>query len=171
MLVNCFCHRLTSDQEMVVPNAASVEGIAVDWISNILYYTQNLQQGQLTAVSLTSSNFTDKRVLISGLGNPRSIVVYPSKGWEKCTDTCILSFECCSVLYLLVSSSFFNQDFVAVQSLGQSFTFFYLFNFFIYVPHDANGSAHFVVYSECQFKLQLSNHRQSCSDFLPLIQK
>ena len=67
-----------SGQEFIVSkDLRSVEGLAVDWLSKNLYYTDSVV-GTVSAVRL--QNPLDVRVLLTGLGNPRDIVINPLVG-------------------------------------------------------------------------------------------
>ena len=68
-------------EETVVTNRMrSVEGIAVDWVSENLYYTDNVQ-GLISVVRLRDNQFDQRRDLLTNLGNPRAIVMHPHLGW------------------------------------------------------------------------------------------
>lgn len=57
----------------------SVEGISFDWISRNLYFTDFSTR----TVSVIRIDHPDhRRVLLTGLGSPRSIVVHPARGYE-----------------------------------------------------------------------------------------
>ena len=62
---------------MVSKDLRSVEGLAVDWLSENLYYTDSVM-GTISAVRL--QNPQDVRILLTGLGNPRDIVIDPLVG-------------------------------------------------------------------------------------------
>ncbi|KAK3083345.1 hypothetical protein FSP39_020255 [Pinctada imbricata] len=68
---------------LIVNNIKSVEGLSVDWIAKNLYYT-DFYHGSLSVLRLNQPNET--RVLISGTGKPRSVVVHPLKGWLFFSD-------------------------------------------------------------------------------------
>ena len=57
----------------------SVEGLSVDWISKNLYFTDT-SYGFISVVRLNSPSFSDRRNIITGLGNPRAIVQNPLVG-------------------------------------------------------------------------------------------
>lgn len=67
----------TDPTPLIVNNIKSVEGLSVDWISKNLYYT-DFYHGSLSVLRLNQPNET--RILISGTGKPRSVVVHPLKG-------------------------------------------------------------------------------------------
>ncbi len=64
---------------MVAKRLRSVEGLSVDWISNNLYFTDG-SYGTLTVVGLDSDNFSDRREILTRLGNPRAVVTHPGIG-------------------------------------------------------------------------------------------
>ena len=69
-------------KEMVVMTGLrSVEGLAIDWISKNLYFTDNALRS-ITVVRL--ENIGHKRTIITHLGNPRAIVVDPNVGFVSC---------------------------------------------------------------------------------------
>ena len=71
---------LTTGKEAVVTKRLrGVEGIAIDWIAKNLYFTDNVL-GTISVVRLRSTNFSDRRELITQLGNPRAIVTDPGLG-------------------------------------------------------------------------------------------
>ena len=72
---------LTTGSQIVVPNRLrSVEGIALDWVAKNLYFTDG-SYGTLSVVRLKSTNFEDRRELLTQLGNPRAVVTHPSTGY------------------------------------------------------------------------------------------
>ncbi|CAH1789469.1 unnamed protein product [Owenia fusiformis] len=75
----------TGKEAVVVNGAHSSEGVAIDWISKILYYTDNVKD-TITCVRLKSTGFLEKRVILSQLGNPRAIVAHVTKGWIFWTE-------------------------------------------------------------------------------------
>ncbi len=64
---------------IVAKRIRSVEGIAVDWISKNLYFTENVY-GKIEVVSLRSPSFQDRKTLFTDLTNPRAIVLHPEIG-------------------------------------------------------------------------------------------
>lgn len=65
-------------KEIVVPrNIRGVEGISVDTVSKTLFFVDNIL-GLIAAVRL--QNFEHRKDLITGLGNPRAIVVSSDLG-------------------------------------------------------------------------------------------
>ena len=64
---------------VVMKRLRSVEGLAIDWVSKNLYFTDNVF-GFISVVRLKSINFSDRREIITNLGNPRAIVVDPNVG-------------------------------------------------------------------------------------------
>lgn len=54
-----------------------VEGLSVDWISRILYFTNYVKR----TLEIMLLDYPDQqRVLLNHLGGPRSVVVHPAKG-------------------------------------------------------------------------------------------
>ena len=71
----------TTGSQIIVPNRLrSVEGIALDWVAKNLYFTDG-SYGTLSVVRLKSTNFEDRRELLTQLGNPRAVVTHPSVGY------------------------------------------------------------------------------------------
>ncbi|XP_060556897.1 low-density lipoprotein receptor-related protein 2-like, partial [Ruditapes philippinarum] len=61
----------------------SVEGISLDWISRNLYFTDFFAK----TVSVMRLDEPDqRRVLLTGLGSPRSVVVHPARGYVFFAD-------------------------------------------------------------------------------------
>ncbi|XP_053385857.1 low-density lipoprotein receptor-related protein 2-like [Mercenaria mercenaria] len=61
----------------------SVEGISLDWISRNLYFTDFFAK----TVSVVRLDDPDqRRVLLTGLGSPRSVVVHPARGYVFFAD-------------------------------------------------------------------------------------
>ena len=57
----------------VLSNLGQVEGVAVDWVNNILYWTDR-KNGTITRASLDGQNI---KVVLSGLGDPVAIALDP----------------------------------------------------------------------------------------------
>lgn len=55
-----------------------VEGLALDWVSNNLYYIDS-RKGTLNVIN--TINFQYRRTLLRNLKRPRAIVVHPNKGY------------------------------------------------------------------------------------------
>ncbi|XP_076088432.1 low-density lipoprotein receptor-related protein 2-like [Mytilus galloprovincialis] len=68
---------------LTVKEVRSVEGLCVDWVSRNLYYT-DFFLGLVSVLNLDEPK--DRRILISGVGKPRSVVVHPLKGWLFYSD-------------------------------------------------------------------------------------
>ncbi|XP_041374759.1 low-density lipoprotein receptor-related protein 2-like [Gigantopelta aegis] len=68
---------------LVVNSIRSVEGMSIDWISKNLYFT-DYARSSLSVVRLRNPG--DRRDIISELGNPRSVVVHPLKGYLFFSD-------------------------------------------------------------------------------------
>ncbi|XP_071103874.1 low-density lipoprotein receptor-related protein 2-like [Haliotis cracherodii] len=68
---------------LVVNHIRSVEGMSIDWIAKNLYYT-DYARSSISVVRLRNPG--DRRDIIEDLGNPRSVVVHPLKGWLFFTD-------------------------------------------------------------------------------------
>ncbi|XP_069108702.1 low-density lipoprotein receptor-related protein 2-like isoform X5 [Argopecten irradians] len=68
---------------LTVKDVRSVEGLSVDWISRNLYYTDFYRS---TVSVLRLHHPEETRVLLSGMGKPRSVVVHPLKGWLFFSD-------------------------------------------------------------------------------------
>lgn len=60
------------------------EGLAVDWVSNNIYWTDSLYNW-ITMATLTSPPSL-KIVVRSGLTNPNGIAVHPQKGYVTQTN-------------------------------------------------------------------------------------
>ena len=66
--------------EVVVSvDLSSVEGLALDWVNKHLYYTDG-SRGRITVTRLRSQVYQERRVILTGLGNPRDVVVDPGRG-------------------------------------------------------------------------------------------
>uniref|UniRef100_X1YZB7 EGF-like domain-containing protein n=1 Tax=Capitella teleta TaxID=283909 RepID=X1YZB7_CAPTE len=77
-------HLNGTGKEIVVPrNIRGVEGISVDTVSKTLFFVDNIL-GLIAAVRL--QNFEHRKDLITGLGNPRAIVVSSDLGYMFWTE-------------------------------------------------------------------------------------
>ncbi|XP_014669426.1 PREDICTED: low-density lipoprotein receptor-related protein 2-like isoform X2 [Priapulus caudatus] len=74
-------HRIRPDgtgrENVTMSRIRSVEGMAIDWVSQNLYFTDRYHS---TLTVLRMANFTQRSVLMSNLKKPRAIVVHPNKG-------------------------------------------------------------------------------------------
>ena len=64
---------------VVTKNIRSVEGMTLDYVSQNLYFTDN-SYGFIAVVRINGNDFSDRRDLITDLGNPRDIVTHPAIG-------------------------------------------------------------------------------------------
>ena len=77
---SCFPHHiiLFSGKEIVVTKGIrSVEGLAIDWVSRIMFYADNMFD---LIVAARIDNFDDKKVILKNLNNPRALVTNPKLG-------------------------------------------------------------------------------------------
>ncbi|XP_013773508.1 low-density lipoprotein receptor-related protein 2-like isoform X2 [Limulus polyphemus] len=68
----------TGKENVLASQNEGVEGLALDWVSNNLYYIDS-RKGTLNVISV--NNFQNRRTLISNLKRPRAIVVHPNRGY------------------------------------------------------------------------------------------
>lgn len=68
----------TGKENVLASQNEGVEGLALDWITNNLYYIDS-RKGTLNVISV--SNITYRRTLLSNLKRPRAIVVHPNQGY------------------------------------------------------------------------------------------
>uniref|UniRef100_A0A7M4EHT3 Low-density lipoprotein receptor-related protein 1B n=1 Tax=Crocodylus porosus TaxID=8502 RepID=A0A7M4EHT3_CROPO len=64
----------------------NVEGIAVDWIGNNLYWTNDGHRKTITVARLEKASQSRKTLLEGDMSHPRGIVVDPVNGWMYWTD-------------------------------------------------------------------------------------
>lgn len=64
-------------QNLLASQNEGVEGLALDWISQNLYYIDS-RKGTLNVLSTEKPE--NRKVLLSDLKRPRAIVVHPNKG-------------------------------------------------------------------------------------------
>ncbi|XP_041434027.1 low-density lipoprotein receptor-related protein 1B-like [Xenopus laevis] len=64
----------------------NVEGIAVDWISNNLYWTNDGHRKTINVARLEKASQSRKTLLEGEMSHPRGIVVDPVNGWMYWTD-------------------------------------------------------------------------------------
>ncbi|ELU10017.1 hypothetical protein CAPTEDRAFT_221406 [Capitella teleta] len=64
--------------------STEVNGLAVDWVSGNLYWTDALYNW--ISVSRTEDNSVYRHLITTGLDNPQGIAVYPEKGWMFWAD-------------------------------------------------------------------------------------
>ncbi|KAF7241914.1 Low-density lipoprotein receptor-related protein 1B, partial [Varanus komodoensis] len=64
----------------------NVEGIAVDWIGNNLFWTNDGYRKTINAARLEKASQSRKTLLEGGMSHPRGIVVDPVNGWMYWTD-------------------------------------------------------------------------------------
>lgn len=68
----------TGRENVLASQNEGVEGLALDWISNNLYYIDS-RKGTLNVLSVT--NTTYRRTLLKNLKRPRAIVIHPNRGY------------------------------------------------------------------------------------------
>ncbi|XP_067141896.1 low-density lipoprotein receptor-related protein 2 isoform X5 [Centruroides vittatus] len=68
----------TGKENVLASQNEGVEGLALDWVSNNLYYIDS-RKGTLNVISVM--NFQYRRTLLKNLKRPRAIVVHPNKGY------------------------------------------------------------------------------------------
>ena len=68
---------LLGRQTLLASQNEGVEGLALDWIAQNLYYIDS-RKGTLNVLSVTKSE--NRRVLLSNLKRPRAITVHPNRG-------------------------------------------------------------------------------------------
>lgn len=73
---------------MLASQNEGVEGLAVDWAADNLYYIDS-RKGTLNVLS--TRNTTYRRTLLKNLKRPRAIVVHPNKGLAALYYTLILT--------------------------------------------------------------------------------
>ncbi|VFV43715.1 low-density lipoprotein [Lynx pardinus] len=69
-----------------VPDLDNVEGIAVDWIGNNLYWTNDGHRKTINVARLEKASQSRKTLLEGEMSHPRGIVVDPVNGWMYWTD-------------------------------------------------------------------------------------
>ncbi|XP_015791351.1 low-density lipoprotein receptor-related protein 2 [Tetranychus urticae] len=76
----------TGKENVLASQNEGVEGLALDWVTNNLYYIDS-RKGTLNVLSTTNPAY--RRTLLKNLKRPRAIVVHPNKGyiffseWER----------------------------------------------------------------------------------------
>ncbi|XP_013781727.1 low-density lipoprotein receptor-related protein 2-like [Limulus polyphemus] len=68
----------TGKENVLVSQYEGMEGLALDWISNNLYYIKS-KKGTLNVISM--NNYQNRKTLIDNLRHPRAIVVHPNRGY------------------------------------------------------------------------------------------
>ena len=69
----------TETVQVFTGTSSMAEGLAVDWISNNIYWTDSLYNWIIMSPR-DSEEQVFKTIVRSGLSNPHSIAVYPQKG-------------------------------------------------------------------------------------------
>lgn len=65
-------------EDIVTGDLGSVEGLAVEWEGNVIYWT-DYTYSRIEVASVDGSN--RKLLFKEEIGNPRGIALYPKKGW------------------------------------------------------------------------------------------
>lgn len=78
----------------------NVEGIAVDWIGNNLYWTNDGQRKTINVARLEKASQSRKTLLEGEMSHPRGIVVDPVNGY-------VSLLRISSVFYILTMAIFF----------------------------------------------------------------
>lgn len=68
----------TGKENVLASQNEGVEGLALDWVSNNLYYIDS-RKGTLNVISVTNNTY--RRTLLKNLKRPRAIVVHPNRGY------------------------------------------------------------------------------------------
>lgn len=73
---------LTHDQYLYfqLPGVDNVEGIAVDWIGNNLYWTDDSYKKSISVARLEKASQTRKTLVEGQMSHPRAIVLDPLHG-------------------------------------------------------------------------------------------
>ncbi|OQV14980.1 Low-density lipoprotein receptor-related protein 2 [Hypsibius exemplaris] len=73
----------TGKEPIVLSENEGVEGIAVDWASQLLYF---LDSGRSTLSCVSLRNTTWRRTIMSNLSRPRALAIHPNKGFIFFTE-------------------------------------------------------------------------------------
>lgn len=77
----CVLQKQTSHQQFVfVPGIHTVEGIAVDWMADNLYWTDDGPKKTISVARLEKASQTRKTLIEGKMTHPRAIVVDPLNG-------------------------------------------------------------------------------------------
>lgn len=68
----------TMKENVLASQNEGVEGLALDWVTNNLYYIDS-RKGTLNVISVTTPAY--RRTLLKNLKRPRAIVVHPNRGY------------------------------------------------------------------------------------------
>ena len=69
-------------QTVLATRATSVTGLALDWISKLLYFTDSRRR-TISVVDVKGNTFNDRRDLVVNVTMPRSVAVHPGVGYVK----------------------------------------------------------------------------------------
>lgn len=86
---------------MCFPGIHTVEGIAVDWMADNLYWTDDGPKKTISAARLEKASQTRKTLIEGKMTHPRAIVVDRSSTWVngKRKSYCLELFDGCAWLY------------------------------------------------------------------------
>ncbi|XP_038213650.1 low-density lipoprotein receptor-related protein 4 [Zerene cesonia] len=73
---------MTENKMIVNTSLETPNGLAVDWIADNLYWTDN----EYKVVEVAKLDGTCRKILLSGLNEPRSVAVFPAKGYLYWSD-------------------------------------------------------------------------------------
>ncbi|XP_045489131.1 low-density lipoprotein receptor-related protein 4 isoform X2 [Pieris rapae] len=73
---------MTENKMIVNTTLETPNGLAVDWIADNLYWTDN----KYKVVEVAKLDGSSRKVLVSGLDEPRSVAVFPAKGYLYWSD-------------------------------------------------------------------------------------
>ncbi|XP_038606813.1 low-density lipoprotein receptor-related protein 1B [Tachyglossus aculeatus] len=76
----------TQRETVLKDDLENVEGIAVDWIGNNLYWTNDGHRKTISVARLEKASQSRKTLLEGEMSHPRAIVVDPVNGWMYWTD-------------------------------------------------------------------------------------
>ncbi|XP_077129136.1 low-density lipoprotein receptor-related protein 1B isoform X2 [Ranitomeya variabilis] len=76
----------TGRETILKDDLDNVEGIAVDWIGNNLYWTNDGHKKTINAARLEKASQSRKTLLEGDMSHPRGIVLDPGNGWMYWTD-------------------------------------------------------------------------------------
>lgn len=68
---------------LVYTDLDNVEGIAIDWIGNNLFWTNDGYRKTINVARLEKASQSRKTLLEGGMSHPRGIVVDPVNGYEN----------------------------------------------------------------------------------------
>lgn len=67
---------------LLISGIHTVEGIAVDWMGNNLYWTDDGPKKTISVARLEKASRTRKILIEGKMSHPRAIVVDPQHGWD-----------------------------------------------------------------------------------------